>query len=86
MRKYESKIQLILHFLYGAKRYFVFSLTFAALVSLFDMLNQGSRFADAMNKLASVPGIEQLLAMAGTIKQKAARDDDREEEEARERA
>ena len=39
MRKYESKIQLILHFLYGAKRYFVFSLTFAALVSLFDMLN-----------------------------------------------
>ena len=53
---------------------------------LFDMLNQGSRFADAMNKLASVPGIEQLLAMAGTIKQKAARDDDREEEEAREQA
>ena len=53
---------------------------------LFDMLNQGSRFADAMNKLASVPGIEQLIAMVGTTKQKAACDDDRKDEDARERA
>lgn len=53
---------------------------------LFDMLNQGSRFADALNKLASVPGIEQLIAMVGTIKQKAVCDDDREEEDARVRA
>lgn len=52
---------------------------------LFDMLNQGSRFADAMNKLASVPGIEQLIAMVGTTKQKAACDDDRKDEDARER-
>lgn len=52
---------------------------------LFDMLNQGSRFADAMNKLASVPGIEQLIAMVGTAKQKAACDEDRKGEDARER-
>ena len=51
---------------------------------LFDMLNQGSRFADAMNKLASVPGIEQLLAIAGTIKHKATSDDARKNENARE--
>ena len=35
MKHYESKAKLILHFLYGAKRYFVLSLSFAALVSLF---------------------------------------------------
>lgn len=52
---------------------------------LFDMLNQGSRFADAMNKLASVPGIEQLIAMVGSTKQKAACDDARKDEDARER-
>ena len=39
MNKYETKSKLILHFLYGAKRFFALSLTFAALVSLFDMIN-----------------------------------------------
>ena len=39
MKQYETKSKLILHFLSGAKRYFALSLTFAALVSLFDMIN-----------------------------------------------
>ena len=38
-QKYPSKINLILHFLSGSKRYFVLGMLFAGLVSLLDMVN-----------------------------------------------
>ena len=39
MKQYETRTQLIWHFLYGAKRYFIASACCAALVSLFDMIS-----------------------------------------------
>lgn len=37
---------------------------------LLDMLNQGSRLADAMDKLSRFPGIEKILAMAKPVDSK----------------
>ena len=39
MKSYETKSKLILHFLKGAKRYFLLSACFALLVSFLDMVN-----------------------------------------------
>ena len=39
MKKYPTKIKLILHFLEGSKRFFALSMLFAVLASLLDMVN-----------------------------------------------
>ncbi len=39
MKEYPTKTQMLLYFLKGCKRYFLISIVFASLVSLFDLLN-----------------------------------------------
>ena len=72
MERYESKTKLILHFLSGAKRYFIFSMLFATLVSLFDMINPKiiSFTVDSVigDEAAAIPGwAMRLVEMIGGI-------------------
>jgi len=77
MNTYPSKFNLILHFLSGAKRYFILSMLFAGIVSLLDMINpkiisftvdsvigtKPSALPESANRLiAAVGGIDALRA------------------------
>ncbi len=72
MQKYDTKIQLIFHFLKGAKRFFVMSALCAAMVSLLDMLSPRiiSFTVDCVigSDEPAVPGaVRRFLDMAGGI-------------------
>jgi ABC-type multidrug transport system fused ATPase/permease subunit len=65
METYKNNRQLVLHFLKGSKRFFALSLTFATLVSLFDMISPKiiSFTVDSVigDKAPEVPRIAELL-------------------------
>ena len=66
MKKYPTKIKLILHFLKGSKRYFALSMLFAVLASLLDMVNPRiiSFVVDSVigDKVSSLPAaVNRLL-------------------------
>lgn len=71
-QKYPSKINLILHFLSGSKRYFVLGMLFAGLVSLLDMVNPKiiSFTVDSVigTKPAVFPaGVSDVISAAGGV-------------------
>ena len=72
MKKYPTKIKLILHFLEGSKRFFALSMLFAVLASLLDMVNPRiiSFVADSVigDKASSLPAaVNRLIERFGGI-------------------
>ena len=72
MKKYPTKIKLILHFLKGSKRYFALSMLFAVLASLLDMVNPRiiSFVVDSVigDKVSSLPAaVKRLIERFGGI-------------------
>ena len=72
MKKYPTKIKLILHFLEGSKRFFALSMLFAVLASLLDMVNPRiiSFVVDSVigDKASSLPAaVNRLIERFGGI-------------------
>ncbi len=77
-QKYPSKINLIMHFLSGSKRYFILGMLFAGLVSLLDMASPKiiSFTVDSVigNKPAILPeSISRIISASGGIEALRAR-------------